>query len=583
MPNFDDLLTRELERAGRPAAPDLGRVEKEVRRRRARRGVVRRFQAGALTVAVLAATAGGFLVLEDAFRGGGTIPAQGPLNGDIVFVREAGHPFEVLVAPIDGSSPRVLVADGFEPAVSPDGTQVAMILGGERARTLAVVPLAGGEPRAITPDRVGAVDPSWSPDGSLIAYVRFGHEESRIWTVRPDGSRDQSLDIRGFADIVSPTWSPDGERLAFSASRSPENPLPTWDLFMYDLASEELKNLTTSPEIGETSVAWSPDGSTLAFERRQGDGPGEIWTMTPEGSGARRLATGDPTLFGPTWAPDGTALLASDGDSVLYVDPNSGSLTKLFAGREPSWQPLPDASLAPEPSEEPSSEGRDIGLDFRICNVETLGGIDFIGGGPAGRAWTGVPVTGDGSCPQSSFGKVIVAVDHTGDGLADSWWGPIEGCDFCRPLGATDLDVDGIDEIVVQNGFSIADHWIFRVPLDEGAAPQVEPILVAPPGHEPAGLPSGEPLVLGVGGDAGYSGYLRCETYPESPVLVYTWIFAEVDANTDQEVHETRLNLGDDGMFHVVDTNDFKVPRGNDIPLELSRARACGVDWDLFA
>jgi hypothetical protein len=236
--------------------------------------------------------------------------------------------------------------------------------------------------------------------------------------------------------------------------------------------------------------------------------------------------------------------------------------------------------VAPSPNEEP--EGRDIGLDFRICNVETLGGIDLMGGGPAGRAWTGVPVTGDGRCPQSSFGKVIVAVDHTGDGLADSWWGPIEGCDFCRPLGATDLDVDGIDEIVVQNGFSIADHWIFRVPLDEGAAPQVEPILVAPPGHEPAGLPAGEPLVLGVGGDAGYSGYLRCETYPESPILVYTWIFAEVDANSDQEVHETRLSLGDDGRFHVVDTNDFTVPRGNDIPLELSTARACGVDWRLF-
>ena len=66
MSRLDDRLSRELERAAPPADP-TGAFE-QVERKRVRRGRVRKLQAGALVVVVLAGTLGGVAVLREAFR-----------------------------------------------------------------------------------------------------------------------------------------------------------------------------------------------------------------------------------------------------------------------------------------------------------------------------------------------------------------------------------------------------------------------------------------------------------------------------------------------------------------------------------
>ncbi len=64
------------------------------------------------------------------------------------------------------------------------------------------------------------------------------------------------------------------------------------------------------------------------------------------------------------------------------------------------------------------------------------------------------------------------------------------------------------------------------------------------------------------GGDAGYSAWICCETYPDSPVLVFTNESSIVDSPEPHEWHETKLQLQEDGMFHVVGTNDLTLPEG---------------------
>ena len=60
-----------------------------------------------------------------------------------------------------------------EPDVSPDGTQVVCVAGGEKQRQLAIVPIDGGAPRVLAPDAPGfAYTPAFSPDGRQIAYSR---------------------------------------------------------------------------------------------------------------------------------------------------------------------------------------------------------------------------------------------------------------------------------------------------------------------------------------------------------------------------------------------------------------------------
>jgi TolB protein len=98
------------------------------------------------------------------------------------------------------------------PDWSPTGDRIVAIESGIEKRLLVTDTLAQDTAR-ITPQDVEADDPSWSPDGSWIAYTR--RRSSRrfdIHLVRPDGSEDHVLVNNGF----DPTWSPDGQSVAFS-------------------------------------------------------------------------------------------------------------------------------------------------------------------------------------------------------------------------------------------------------------------------------------------------------------------------------------------------------------------------------
>ena len=76
----------------------------------------------------------------------------------------------------------------------------------------------------LVSDDAMALDPEWSPDGSVIAFVREdlqagGPSETTIYTVKADGSGLQRLVTPPWDEgyYVNPTWSPDGQYLAFSS------------------------------------------------------------------------------------------------------------------------------------------------------------------------------------------------------------------------------------------------------------------------------------------------------------------------------------------------------------------------------
>jgi Tol biopolymer transport system component len=114
---------------------------------------------------------------------------------------------------------------------SPDGTRISFV-GNDRNGDLRlyVVKVTGGAPTAITPAGMSVVDDfggSWSPAGNQILFVARPTSDSRraIWVVNADGSGLRELPISGcgglFADPRSigcdgPSWSPDGTKLAFA-------------------------------------------------------------------------------------------------------------------------------------------------------------------------------------------------------------------------------------------------------------------------------------------------------------------------------------------------------------------------------
>ena len=151
-------------------------------------------------------------------------PAVSPDGRQIAFRSErAGGGIFLMGA--TGESVRRLTDYGFHPAWSPDGREIAVAMTefedpGMRVDSskLRVVPVEGGEGRLLV--REDGAQPSWSPDGRRIAYWSFSAATGQrsLWTVLADGSNPVRV-LSGPHFLWNPVWSPDGRYLYFLSDR----------------------------------------------------------------------------------------------------------------------------------------------------------------------------------------------------------------------------------------------------------------------------------------------------------------------------------------------------------------------------
>ena len=124
-----------------------------------------------------------------------------------------------------------------------------------------------------SPDR--ETDPQWSPDGARISYSRLSKEDgedwrkSWIWTVRPDGTDAKPL-VRG----NNARWSPNGEQLVFSAPTARSD----GDLFVISADGTGLRRLLGTPR-PEWPSDWSPNGKQILFTRQLFGGQTDVYAM----------------------------------------------------------------------------------------------------------------------------------------------------------------------------------------------------------------------------------------------------------------------------------------------------------------
>ena len=170
-----------------------------------------------------------------------------------------------------------------EPDVSPDGTQVACVVGGEKQRQLAVVPIHGGAPRLLAPDAPGfAYTPAFSPDGRQIAYSRWkpgGYRDIHIYDLA--AGTDRALTVDRAMD-VDPRFTPDGRYLLWSSDRT-----GIYDVYAYELATAQLYQVTNVLS-GAFQPTVSIDGSQLVFTGfTSGDSTSTRCRSIPTRSGSR--------------------------------------------------------------------------------------------------------------------------------------------------------------------------------------------------------------------------------------------------------------------------------------------------------
>jgi TolB protein len=149
----------------------------------------------------------------------------------------------------------------------------------------------------------GSDSPSWSPDGSKIAYINMGW----IWVVNADGSGRTNLHTdttTGFSNS-RPLWSPDGAKIAFVSNRDDND-----EIYIMNADGSNETNLTNNPDYDKKHT-WSPDGSKIAYISTTEDSNGpdnDIYVMNADGSNQTKLADSvdglNPgSVSAPAWSP----------------------------------------------------------------------------------------------------------------------------------------------------------------------------------------------------------------------------------------------------------------------------------------
>jgi Tol biopolymer transport system component len=289
------------------------------------------------------------VVVPTATPAGPLATPRGSGTGQIAFVSERDRTLpQIFLMNVDGSGLKQITknADGAcQPAWSPDGQQLIFISPcGSLAEQYPKVQLylmnADGsnvKPLLATPAK-GAFDPEWSAQG--VAFTKSG-ARPQVWIADPQTGQAHPIG-QEIARNQQPSWSPDGSKIAFLNTSFPDKPVILW--MSKDGTFEGSNPAQVTREDQQAShPAWSPTGKDVAYVAA-----GNIWSVPWDSKGfSRHQLTNTGQNSYPSYSPDGQWLVFTswrDGNPELYLMKADGTLQTRLTNDpqrdyQPAWRP----------------------------------------------------------------------------------------------------------------------------------------------------------------------------------------------------------------------------------------------------
>lgn len=180
----------------------------------------------------------------------------------------------------------------------------------------------------------GERDPSYSPDGLRIAFVRTVGNAFRVGirdlasgkvTMLP-GTEGMDSGASGSDLPEQPAWSPNGRSIVYSMMRRDRDAhLVSSRIEIIDIALKVVTELQVPSALGFGEPKFSPDGALILLASRpgyatKGEAFGDVYTVHPDGTALTLLTPDEGT--GASWTPDGKHILFYAENYIWLMDPD---------------------------------------------------------------------------------------------------------------------------------------------------------------------------------------------------------------------------------------------------------------------
>ena len=186
--------------------------------------------------------------------------------------------------------------DNVLPSWSPDGSKIAFASEREGHGYEIYIMNSDGSNQARLTTMLGkTIEPSWSPNWNRIAFCSIAWDWD-IYDINADGTNQRNLTNNENVHELEPSYSPDGTKIAFVSDKD-----GNWEIYKMGEDGSNQTRLTYNSH-DDFGPSWSPDGSQIVFYSDK-DGEFEIYKMDSNGSNETKLTDNSHDDVLPSWSP----------------------------------------------------------------------------------------------------------------------------------------------------------------------------------------------------------------------------------------------------------------------------------------
>jgi len=215
---------------------------------------------------------------------------------------------------------------------------------------LALIDIASGEFRQISPADMYVYEYDWSPDSTRFALIAAHGNGDNNWYIAQLYTLDAGVlglmkpVYKPPLQIAIPAWSPDGKKIAFIAGLMSDEPSVGGDIYTIAATGGEATNVTPEMKATANWLAWTPEAKIVFGESVEGDAA--VATVDPASGRIDSLWRGQEQVSAGSW---GTNIsLARDGKTSALIRSSFSDPPEIWAGRISAWFRT-SARFAPKP------------------------------------------------------------------------------------------------------------------------------------------------------------------------------------------------------------------------------------------